>query len=356
MAQAVLERSAAPVKEGRRDPGLDLIRTVAGFLVISVHFFLHTGFYAQPMEGGRMLLMATLRMAFMTCVPLFLLLTGFLCRKKELTKRYYLGIVRVLLTYALCGLACQLFRLWRGEALSLREGLRQLLDFSAAPYGWYVKMYVGLFLLIPFVNLAWKGLETKGRRLALAATLLSLTALPALAGINDWWVNVYPLAYYILGAWLGEYEPRPKARWLLLGLAGTVALGGAAAYKLNQGGVFQWRHLTDWYGPTVMASSCILFLLLRQAPTGRAPGWVKWLAAKGAQLSLGIYLLSWIFDQLYYPTLLARAPDVTLRLPWYFVMVPAVYFSSALAAQGVEWIRMGIVRGVGRIFPQAGLK
>lgn len=346
---------------GKRDARLDLIRVLAAFLVVSLHFFLNIGYYETPVAGGGMVVLSAIRMAFMVCVPLFLLLTGYLCRSKALTPRYYLGLVRVLLTYGLCALVCVGARLWRGEAVGLKGLVKSLLDFSAAPYGWYVEMYVGLFLLIPFLNALWKGLPGRGQRKALVATLLVLTTLPALANFRvqllpDWWGSVYPLAYYFLGAYFAEYRPALPWGWGLAGLAASAVLGGALVYLLNAGQVFQWNAMTDWYGPTVALSACLLFLLLLRLPADRAPRWVRGLLAKGSQLSLGVYLLSWCFDTAFYPLLAQRAPAMTDRLPWYFVVVPAVFLCSALCAQGVEWLRQGVIWCINKIFPKAELR
>ena len=37
----------------KRDTSLDILRIIAVFTVLSVHFFLHNGFYSQTIEVGR---------------------------------------------------------------------------------------------------------------------------------------------------------------------------------------------------------------------------------------------------------------------------------------------------------------
>lgn len=344
-----------------RDARLDLIRMLAAFLVLSVHFFLNNGYYQTVMSGESMLVMSVMRMAFMTCVPLFMLLTGYLCQHKTLTARYYLGLVRIVLTYVLCGLVCFCVRHWRGGEVNLERIIRSLLEFSAAPYAWYVEMYIGLFLLIPFLNVLWRALEDRGARKALVVTFLALTTLPAMTNLfvtvlPDWWVNIYPLTYYFLGAYFAEYSPKFSWPLGLLGLTGAVVVGGAWVYLTDAGGTFHWTAMVDWYGPTVVLSSCLLFLLLLQVPVNGAPGWLKWLLKKGSQLSLAIYLLSWCFDTAFYPILTQRVPEMPQRLPWYFVIVPAVYLCSALAAQAVEWARMTVTWCIDKVFPKARLR
>ena len=63
---------------GKRSPAADIIRIFAFFCVVSVHFFLNSKFYDYPTEGKTMLVMTICRSFFMICVPLFLLLSGYL--------------------------------------------------------------------------------------------------------------------------------------------------------------------------------------------------------------------------------------------------------------------------------------
>lgn len=359
MVQTEIERPTA-VRSKERDASLDLVRALAGYLVISIHFFLNNEYYAQPMEGGVMLLATAVRMAFASCVPLFLLLTGCLCRGKTLSARYYLGLIHVLLSYLLCGLCCTGVQLFRGQALGMKEIVKRFLNYSAAPYAWYIEMYIGLFLLIPFLNLIWKGLESKKQRGALVLTLLFLTALPTLTNLRhsilpDWWVNLYPVTYYFLGAWLGEYRPKLDWRWGLPAWAGVVLAEGGLLFRACQGGTYQWNIFGDWSGLGVVVSTCLLFLLVRQIPAVRFPRWSKRLIRKGAELSLGVYLVSWCFDSLFYPILNSCVPVFADRLPWYFVIVPAVYLCSALCAQAMEWLRRGIAWCLNKLFPKLHL-
>ncbi len=340
--------------KAERDANLDLIRAVASFLVVSVHFFLNNGYYSEPMQGTAMLVMTIMRMAFMCCVPLFMMLTGYLGCHRELTGRYYLGIIRVLGTYLLCSLVCIGTQIVGMKApMDLASALSGIARFTAAPYAWYVKMYMGLFLLIPLFAAAWKGLETRKRRLAGVITLVVLTSLPTvnLGGFPlfvDNWLSLYPLAFCAIGAYYREYSPKPRWYWIALAFIAVIFGKGSLIYMSCKG---QAAGFSQYFESTVVAASALLFLLLRQIPADRFPGWLKWIIRKCATLSLGIYLVSWCFDSVFYPMLARSVPAVSDRLPWYFVVVPAVYFCSALAAQVIEWCRKGVALVLNRCFP-----
>lgn len=71
------------VQKRERNCNLDIIRCVAVFTVICVHFFLNSEYYTYPIVGERMYIMTFICTAARVCVPLFLLLTGYLMRQKH---------------------------------------------------------------------------------------------------------------------------------------------------------------------------------------------------------------------------------------------------------------------------------
>ena len=105
----------------QRDIGLDLTRILAFLAVPSVHFFLNSTYYDTAIVGPRMALMTVMRTAFMVCVPLYMLLSGYLSAEKHipLTRPgllgYYKKLLPIFLTYALSTGVILLYRaLWLG--------------------------------------------------------------------------------------------------------------------------------------------------------------------------------------------------------------------------------------------------
>ena len=212
----------------QRDIGLDLTRILAFLAVPSVHFFLNSTYYDTAIVGPRMALMTVMRTAFMVCVPLYMLLSGYLSAGKHipLTRPgllgYYKKLLPIFLTYALSTGVILLYRmLWLGEEQTIRSAVKNLLSFQQ--YSWYMNMYFGLLLLTPFLNALWQSLATPAARRALLAVLLVLTVLPGMVNIYDlhsaetllhpwlstsydqlvpdWWQRLYPITYYFLGGY-----------------------------------------------------------------------------------------------------------------------------------------------------------
>ena len=57
-----------------------------------------------------------------------------------------------------------------------------------------------------------------------------------------------------------------------------------------------------------------------------------------SELSLGAYLVSWVFDQLFYPVLARRQPVVFRRLDACVLIVPLVFACSLLASWVIQWL------------------
>lgn len=355
----VEEYTKAKMRECR-DTSLDLIRVFANFSVISVHFFLNNGFYSEIVMGKRMYLMVLLRTFFMICVPLFIVLTGYLMSSKKLTRKYYSGIIKTLFIYVLASVACIFYKNYSlPETYDLKKAILGILDFSAANYSWYIEMYIGLFLLIPFINLIYQGLNNKIQKQILILTLLLLTALPSVVNIFHfteaekwgiyisanmyqkiipaWWTGVYPLCYYFIGCYMKEYGlkfGKVKSTVLLLG---TVFFAGSMNYCISYGTVFQWGGWQSWGSLFNVISTVLVFNIFRKMKwINNLPNiikiFIKWLS----DLTLGAYLVSYVFDSLFYQVLLERVPDMIHRLEYYFIIVPAVFICSMLLSAGIN--------------------
>ena len=73
-----------------------------------------------------------------------------------------MGISKTLLTYFVAGVACIIFNIkFKHMTYTFKEAVLSFFDFTAAQYAWYVEMYIGLFLLIPFLNLIYNNLKSQ---------------------------------------------------------------------------------------------------------------------------------------------------------------------------------------------------
>ncbi len=338
-----------------RNASMDIIRIVAAFTVLSVHFFLHNGFYSQIVEGVPMYIMVLMRTLFSVCVPLFMILTGYLMSHKTLSRKYYSGISKTLIVFVLATLACMIFKaVHDNEPLSLKSFILGTLNFTGANYSWYIEMYIGLFLLVPFLNLAYNKLKNKRQKQVLVLTLVFLTIIPTLFNIFNfdnpawwsdpkssdtfaklvpsWWMGFYPIAYYFTGCYIREYGIRLKTRSMLVLFLLAILIFGTFNFYRSYGTTFKSGIYVYWYGFEPYILSVLLFVLLSRIKTDNMNEKVKFVLWKVSDLALGIYLISYIFDMLVYPVLNEKITTMTDRLPFYFVTVPIVFICSMLAS------------------------
>lgn len=370
-----------------RNSSLDVVRIVAAFTVLSVHFFLHNGFYSEPVNSPQMYIMVLMRTLFGVCVPLFMILTGYLMSKKTLSRGYYKGIRKTLMMFVLATIACMIFKAIHNNptaynafynfniealfdavntsgALTLKEYILRTLDFTGANYSWYIEMYIGLFLMAPFLNLAFNGLKTKRQRQVLVGTFLFLTMIPTVFNIfnfdtatwwttpteNDtyqklvpaFWMGVYPVTYYFIGAYLREYGIRLHTRTVAALFAVSLFLIGSFSWFRSYGGTFKSSAYVYWYGFGPAILSTLLFVLLSRIKSeGWKPG-VKLALWKISDLALGTYLLSYIFDEMIYKVMREQVPVMVDRLPWYFVTVPLCFVCATALSFVLNLIGKGL--------------
>jgi len=359
----------------KRNINLDIIRDIAVFSVLSVHFFLNNGFYGEIVNGRRMFVMIIMRTAFMVCVPLFALLTGFLMNKKTLSKNYYSGLKKTYLTFLLASVCNLIFKyFYYSESLGIRTAIIKILNFSAAGYSWYIEMYIGLFLFIPFLNILYHGLKNKEQKKWLIFTLLFLTTFPSILNIwgvdgglktilfptentrileilPDYWEILWPITYYYIGAFINEYGIKIKLLLNVFMYIGSLLLFSIFNYYRSYNSTFVWAKYNTWQGFQSAILSVLLFLFILQLDTTKIAGnkIINKSITKISEISLGIYLVSSIFDAIVYDKLNLFITEVPKKLESYIIVVPIVFLLSFITAYVLDHINRFIFYGINNI-------
>lgn len=346
------------MKAGKRQQNLDVIRIIALFSLIGYHFLYYMGFYEAPCDGWQMLVMCMLRVLFSVNIPLFLLLTGYLMTDKKLEKAYYKKCARTIWVYFLCCVVSTLYRFTVGGIVtSPFKFLKTTLNFTCCPYAWYVEMYLGLFLLIPFFNVLYHNLPSKGWKQVLVITFIALTTLPSFFNVyrfeellwwtqpqssNDffkiipgWWLAVYPITYYFIGNYIREYGVKIK-RSLSGGLIViTSVLMGCYAYWRSNPGTYDWGPWQDWNSWVNVLMGVLVFLFaLGSEQKGEMINnnevWTKILTLM-SKCVFGAYLLSWIAEEVVYHYLPREQMAVPDRIVFYPVIIVVLAVSLTLS-------------------------
>lgn len=351
----------------KRDSSLDIVRIFALFCVISVHSFLNSGFYKlQTVATVPHFLLVTIRSFLMICVPLFIVLTGYLVNKKTLSKKYYKGIVKILLIYFLASTVNVIYQLIRGAKLTFSDIFFGFLSFKNAPYSWYIEMYIGLFLLIPFLNLIYNNLKNKKQKQVLIFTLIFLTALPSIFNIWDfktenwfanpsisstyqklipaWWVKIYPFTYYFIGCYLSEFKVEIKKRYLLILLTLQTLFAGGFNFYRSFGTKFIQEYWANYWSIFTVITTVLVFLLITNIDTHKWNLKLKAFIKYFSSLTLCTYLVSSVFDNLFYEKLAIAVPVIKNRMIYLPLMIIIVFLSSSALSAVVNLICSGIMK------------
>ena len=346
----------------KRNPAADIIRILAFFLVVSVHFFLNNGFYSHTVTGEKMYVMTLMRSFFIICVPLFLTLSGYLLRRKQLEKNYYVRITKIILTYVLASLMCVIFSVaFLKQDLTIKNIILSIFDFTAAPYSWYIEMYIGLFLLIPFLNIVYNNLPSQKSKIWLIITFIILTSLSTVLNVYDlnsldwwalpssslstnklipsWWEAFYPITYYYIGCYLSEYGLKMNKALNVILIVFWTILSGTFCYWRSYNANFIWGLWCTYGSLFNIVLTTLVFALIININYDKFPHKLSLFIQKVSGLCLGGYLLSWIFDSIFYPMLLKKVPEVTDRLEYYFIIVPVVFIFSLILSYFVSLLQ-----------------
>ena len=334
------------LKRQSRNAAMDILRCLALLGVVSLHFFKHSGYYYKIVVGARMYLLTILRSASMVSVPLFLMLSGYLLKNRQPTRQYYCKLVRTVGIYVLASICCYLYRYVTGaKAVSggIGELVAMILSFRAAPYAWYVEMYIGLFLLIPFLNVLYNNLESRKTKQLLLLILVIMTALPGITNsvseiLPDWWLMLYPVMYYFFGAYLREYPLKMQNLTSLACTAAVVLTVGIVNILLSLNTSFVLGPWQEEGALLNVVQAVLVFNYLSQRRYSGLPAGAAKLFARLSDLSLGAYLVSWIFDDIFYNLLDKIQPVVAYKLEYYPIVISVICICSLGLSAVINWI------------------
>ena len=341
----------------KRDFGADIVRIAAGILVLVLHFYLRNGFYYREVTDYWGFFALIGRSISLCCVPMFVVLTGYLKCQKEWSGSYYRSLVPILISYVLISILHLFYKIfYEGGHMSAGQWILQFTDFQLATYGWYVGMYIGLFLLSPLLNRIWNSCRTHREHLGVVLTLTAVTFIPAAVNtilaveeklLPAYFTKMYYISYYFIGCYIRTYRPKVKRSLLMLMIL-TISVcitvvnlcTRTKAADFYTGYSPSYDHLL-----TAIMTTC-MFLLLYSFDTKRE--WVKRAAARISGGIFEMYLMSYMFDRVIYglyPKQGAMSAYLTKGL-W---MVTAVFVLSWVTGMGVHVVSVWIAKQIGKV-------
>lgn len=278
--------------------GIDIIKTISITFVISVHFFLNTNFYKTNLNNPNLFFQTFLQQIFLTCIPLFIMSTGFLNNHTNINKNYFKKIIPIILIYILYSIPAIIYRYFINEIpFEPILWLKLLFTFKGHRYSWYINLYFGLFLLIPFLNKMYYSLSSKKEKQLLIAIFILLTNLTTLNIIPNYWKSIYPLTYFFIGKYINEFEPKLHFINNIIYLIVIILFQTIVEFLFANG--LRYKHiLTDYSSIFRLIEAYLIFILFYNKSIKHS--FFNKCIVNISKLTLDIYLASFLTDRIIY--------------------------------------------------------
>lgn len=293
--------STKPIE--RREPtskrfdSVNVIKSVGVLFVILVHTCFPIHFYERSIHDPVMWPLVFIYCVLLTCVPLFICMTGFLTINKTFQRKHYLGWFKYFIPYVLILIVQFIYSYIKHNSISSIFNV-----FSIYTNG-YMCMFFGIYLLAPFLNTLWANLDGY-QKCYLLIILIFLTIIPSVTGamFNRYWSPLCPFLYYYTGTFLRDYRIKLKnsfivASALMICFLETIYVIFFSYDVINMG--FFWNEYQNYCNtyyilPTYFLTVLIIVLLLNKTDFSRVT--LK-LAECFSAHSLEMYLISSVFVQ-----------------------------------------------------------
>lgn len=318
-------------------PQINIIKAIASFAVTAVHFRNRVERTIPEAEIGNkiQLFFSTNYAIFIFAVPLFLLATGFLSIHKKNTVKNLLNTLKIYFLYLFIAFISFSFliliRDW--NFYGWKDMIHRAMSFNLIS-GWYIELFVGLALIIPFINILIKDLSKKEFSL-LIITLSLIVALPAFVNKNpdfsvihlpNYWQSIYPLLYYLIGAYIRLYyeEIKIKKEQLFLIYLGSVLFIIQLLYR--HASPYTWS-AEGYYASIInlLLASSFFILLLKNFNTSNS------LIDFISKHTLTTYIMSYPMDKIIYPIFLNTISSTKLLLILSPIIVIVAFISALIS-------------------------
>ena len=329
----------------KRNTNIDIIKIFAVLFVICVHFFLHTDFYQLNIYGLRSYVYILMQNIFLSCVPLFVLSTGYLlCNKNKVNKDYFKKLIKkIIIPFLVICTMCVLFKKFYLEETINLDVILTVINTN----GWYIGFYICLYCLIPIINKMLNNLDKDDIKYLLIVLfvfgpLLSIVNIKH-AFIVGYYKYLWMFNFYIFGYYIKKYGLKINIKYNLL-LFLIIPLISLYNYyisvKLNNG-LFYVNIINDWGGITPYINSLIIFIFIINRKIIINNKIVNKIICSISDVTMDIYLLSFIFDALiykYFPS------DIYNAIYYFPIITICVFISSYVVSLIIEYVLNKIIK------------
>lgn len=270
----------APKSYNNRASEIELLRIVSQWSIVCYHILL---FWVYPTTG--ILLFKALQMPSHVGVVIFVLISGYFSIKAS--SKGLINLLGIFFIYSIPEVICNL-----QNAENFRQVMYDLFVFSNTHF-WFIKSYVYLYLLSPFVNMVLRRISGKQLAYLLAVLWFICQYMPYMHGDDNMLDGTTVTNFvflYTCGHTIRRYDDRWRAipfSFLLLTFI-LLNVGIVWAYMHNSDntvGRCLWRLAHPYSSPLLLINSVLVFMLFAKRKIhSRCVNWA-------ASSCLAIYLI-----------------------------------------------------------------
>lgn len=306
-----------------RKSNIELLRILAMLLIIDVHYFAACNAGANAVPGsGNWLVFQIMESVGICGVNLFILFTGYFSLRQNSIK--IRKIIDLLVQVAFWGgLGFMLCVIAGWKAFDLKTLIKFMFPIFFG-MRWFVKAYIVLLCLIPFINRALNALSKKSYQNLLLIFALLFSVWPSFLPnppLDDYGYGfVHFVFMYLIGGYIRMYGTALPRKGICF--AGYVVSAGIVTVSSLLGQGYQWAY--DY--AFVIAEAVFLFMLFVQIKLHA--GWINCLAA----CAFGVFLIHTddFFSHLIYERLLHCSDLMTGN--------PLLFLASALCSMPLFYL------------------
>ena len=280
-----------------------------------------------------MYVMTAFRWLFVTCIPLFFMLTGYFKKKKTADRAHYAALVPLVISYVVISVGKMLLynRLF-GRIYGIGEMLTNIGNYQIA---WYMGLYLCVFLLIPFLNKGWYALSIREQNILLATLAGLCSVYPVFKYIApSYFTGLYPVLFYYLGVAVSDRRIRCNRILTAVILVVTVLVQTFISIRFTSTGIFDWNVIStpdNFYG-TFFIMICALCIFLPLYDVEIKNGIIRSFISSVSRVSFEIYLFSGAYDAVIYGILKRYVTGPSEAFWWFFVTVPISFICAYVSS------------------------
>lgn len=283
----------------KRNHGIDLLRMVLMLMVVMLHVLGKGGVLGATSQLSTKYGVSWLMETFAYCaVNCYALMSGYVYIHSKYRLSSLVQIYLQALLYCVAIAAC----VWvlHPERFSWDSLAYFLSPVSTGQY-WYLSGYVGLFILIPFLNAAISSISQKQAKLCLGLAFFVFTVVPTLAcydafslgaGYGTFWL----ILMYLVGACIKKYGWWENAKPYKALFVYIICVLFSWGFKIGYESITaklqvtpeKWYSFISYTSPTMVIAAVALFLAFKNARI--SPKLTK-LISEFSPAAFGVYLI-----------------------------------------------------------------